>query len=149
MELHFRSAAADDLSALLPLTNEFYHEERLVFDAASVKTALLQLLTDASLGRVWLLEVDGAAIGYLILVNGFIVEFGGRQAFIDEFYIRPAFREQGFGRKALTFAEEVCRDAGIAVIRLEVECANHRLIKLYEEFGFKLHDRFTMTRVLG
>ena len=148
MELHFRSAAVEDLSTVLALGEEFYCEERIAVDPILVRTALLQLLRDASLGRVWLLEVAGAAIGYLIMVNGFIVEFGGHQAFIDELYIRPDFRGHGLGRKTLAFAEETCRQAGITIIRLEVDGANGRLIKLYEEFGFKLHDRCTMTRLL-
>ena len=148
MELHFRSAAFEDLTTLLALGEEFYCEQRIPVDPIVVKTALSQLLRDRSLGRVWLLEVAGAAIGYLIMLNGFIVEFGGHQVFIDELYIRPDFRGHGLGRKTLAFAEEACRQAGITIIRLEVDHANGRLIKFYEEFGFKLHDRSTMTRLL-
>jgi GNAT superfamily N-acetyltransferase len=148
MQLHFRSAAFEDLTTLLVLGEEFYCEQRIRVDPIVVKTALSQLLRDTSLGRVWLLDVAGAPIGYLIMLNGFIVEFGGRQVFIDELYIRPEFRGHGLGRKTLAFAEQACRQAGITIIRLEVDRANRRLIEFYEEFGFKLHGRLTMTRLL-
>jgi len=146
---HFRVATSNDIDVLLLLGEAFYREAGLDFEAVRIRTGLLELLRDSSLGGVWLLEVAGAAIGYLVLVNGFIVEFGGRHLFIDELYINPTSRGQGVGRATLAFAENVCRQAAINLIRLEVDCRKPRLIRFYEELGFTLHDRFTMTRILG
>jgi len=36
------------------------------------------------MGRVWLIQYQGQVIGYVILTLGYSLEYGGRDAFIDE-----------------------------------------------------------------
>ena len=43
------------------------------------------------------------AVGYLVLTLGYSLEYGGRDAFIDEVYIRSSYRGRGIGTAALTF----------------------------------------------
>lgn len=49
------------------------------------------------MGRVWLIQHQSLAIGYVILTLGFSLEYGGRDAFIDEFYIQANYQGQGIG----------------------------------------------------
>jgi ribosomal protein S18 acetylase RimI-like enzyme len=74
------------------------------------------------------------------------LEFGGRDAFIDELYVRPAYRGQGIGTKVLKFADEVCRSAGVQALHLEVERKNVKAQTFYRKVGFQDHDRYLMTR---
>jgi ribosomal protein S18 acetylase RimI-like enzyme len=100
------------------------------------------------LGKLWHIELEGQPIGYLLLTSGFILEFGGRQYILDELYVRPNFRRRGFGTRAIQFAESVCREDGIRVLRLEVDQTSTRTISLYRKVGFRLQHRHTMTRLL-
>jgi len=127
----------------------FYEEERLRFDPLETPAALSQLLKDPALGEVWLLTVKDQPAGYLVLIHSFILEFGGRQVWIDELYLQPTFRGSGAGRRALELVAESCRSRGVRIIRLEVDRTNARALHLYESTGFQLHDRSTMTRVLA
>jgi ribosomal protein S18 acetylase RimI-like enzyme len=142
---HFRLATPADSAGLLPLIEEFYAEESLPFHPDRTAAALGELLADAALGQVWWIECDGGPAGYLLLVHSFILEFGGRQTFLDELYLRPAFRGRGVGRQALGFAAEASRDRGACALRLEVSEHNLRAVALYKRAGFLLHDRRTMT----
>jgi len=147
--MHFRAADSGDLDALVELVKAFYEEEHIAFDRAGTTDALGELFSNPELGEVSFIEVAGVTIGYAIVTFGFILEFGGRQLILDEFYVRPAFRGQGFGREALQRIESVARARGFKVLRLEVTRANQQAIALYEKAGFERHDRFTMTKVLG
>jgi ribosomal protein S18 acetylase RimI-like enzyme len=148
MPLTHRLALPADHEIVLRLMEKFYREERLLFDPLLAPAALAQLLRDSALGEVWLLSVEDQLAGYLVLVHSFILEFGGRQMWIDELYLEPAFRGHGAGRQALRLVEESCRARGVRAIRLEVDRTNPRALHLYQGSGFQLHDRSTMTRII-
>src|SRR3954451_10585684 len=135
MTLSCRRATEADHARVLALMEKFYREEQIHFAPAVIAPALMELLPDHSLGQICLLETERGGAGYLVLVYGFILEFGGRQAFLDELYIEPEFRGQGFGRRALELAEEASRQAGIRILRLEVQRTNERAIRLYQKVG--------------
>lgn len=83
-------AAIADLPILLELVKEF-HALGLPFDEQADSDALKDLLTNESLGQVWLIQQEDQVIGYIILTLGYSLEYRGRDAFIDEFYIQPNY----------------------------------------------------------
>jgi ribosomal protein S18 acetylase RimI-like enzyme len=146
VEAIFTPAAVSDIELLVPLMREFYAFDHIAFDERDARAALLQLLGDARLGRVYLISAGGEAAGYLVLTFGFSLEFKGRDAFVDELFLRAEFRGRGFGKRALAFAEEACRAEGIGALHLEVERANTSAQELYRRAGFKDHDRYLLTK---
>jgi len=146
MEAAAFEAGADDVNELLALMRSFYTEEEYPFDEARTERVLRSMLANPFFGAVWVFRLNGRAIGYLVVTHGYSLEFGGRDAFVDELYMVPEMRGQGFGAQALTIAEEHCRRKGISALHLEVERENPRARALYERNGYKAHDRFLMTR---
>ena len=116
------------------------------FDEGTAREALEEFITDSSLGSIWLIETDGAPIGYVALTLCYSFEYHGRNAYIDELYIDAAYRGQGIGRQTLRFIEEECRRLRVRAIHLEVERANVIGQALYAKFGFDDHDRYLMTK---
>ena len=146
MEATFTPAAPPDADALVPLLREFYAYVHIAFDDREARGALAQLLNDPRLGRIYLIRTGGELVGYLVLTFGFSLEFKGRDAFVDELFLREGFRGRGIGKRALAFAEEECRAAGVRALHLEVERANTGAQGLYRRAGFKAHDRYLMTK---
>ncbi len=97
---------------------EFYELDHLTFDEPAARAALQQVLANDSLGRVWLIQADGNPIGYIALTLGFSLEFHGRDAFIDEIYIRAEYRGRGIGGRAIEFVEDACRSLEVRVLHL-------------------------------
>lgn len=145
----FRPATAFDLPALLELQETFYRSEGYPFFSGVAARAMEQLAGDARAGRLFVIEWRGEVVGYLAVTFGFSLEFGGRDAFVDELYIAPAARGQGLGKQALAVAEEACREAGIGALHLEVEHGNEPALALYTRSGFVEHTRHLMTRRLS
>ena len=146
MEANFRPATARDADALLPMIRALCEQDGTPFDETKVRRALAEILADERYGRVWLVEWDGEPAGYLVLTFGFSLEFGGRDAFIDELYVREGFRGRGLGRRAIERAERACRERGVSALHLEVERANTAAQELYRRSGFRDHDRYLMTK---
>jgi diamine N-acetyltransferase len=147
-DLSFKPAAPDDVEALLPMTRDFYAHEGLAFDEAIARRALLGVIGDDTFGHVFLILLAGDVAGYAVLTFGYSLEFHGRDAFVDELYLRDEYRGRGIGKRALRFLTEVCAAEGVNALHLEVERANTAAQVVYRKFGFEDHDRYLMTKWL-
>jgi ribosomal protein S18 acetylase RimI-like enzyme len=146
MEPRFRPAAAPDVPALLKMMEELYAEDGGNFDRSPASAALGALIGDPALGGVWLLEDAEGACGYVVLTLGYSLEFHGRDAFVDELFVRPRRRGAGLGAAALSLLEEECRRRGVRALHLEVTPDNRPAVDLYTRHGFTLRERRLMTR---
>jgi GNAT superfamily N-acetyltransferase len=126
---------------------QFYAGERYPFDREKARAALEPFLANPALGRVWLFRDGGAAVGYFVLTLGWSLEYGGRDAFVDELFVSPSHRGRGLGRRALEAIGEACRELGVQALHLEVEKENLSAAELYREWGFEDHDRCLMSKV--
>ncbi|MEZ2248651.1 N-acetyltransferase family protein [Microcoleus sp.] len=149
MTINYRVAEISDLTLLLELVKEFHKSEQLAFDETVDRDVLANLLADASLGQVWLIQQEDEAIGYIILTLGYSLEYRGRDAFIDEFYLRQKYRGQGIGTQTLAFAEDTCRVLEVQALHLEVDFENPDAQRLYHRVGYQRHNRFLMTKNLA
>lgn len=146
MTVNYRVAEISDLTLLLELVQEFHKTEKLAFDEKVDRDVLANFLADPSLGQLWLIQQEYEAIGYIILTLGYSLEYRGRDAFIDEFYIRSNYRGQGIGSQTLAFVEDACRVLGVQALHLEVDFENPDAQRLYRRVGYQLHKRFLMTK---
>ena len=131
------------MDALLPLVrayHEFEHFERS--DAQRVSALKPLLAPDSSFGRIWLIEVDGTVAGYIALCFGYSIEFGGRDAFIDEFYLVEELRGRGIGGAVLDFIKREATKLGVIALHLEVAGTNNEAHRLYSRHGFQSRQRY-------
>lgn len=145
--LRLRPAVLDDLAALLPRTLALNSHEGIAIDPAVLSAALERLLRDPGLGGAWLIERNGAAIGYAIVTFGYDLEFGGRDAFLTELWVDPAERDAGAGGAALDLLAPELHSRGVNALHLQVRPDNPAL-RLYQRSGFVASPRITMTRRL-
>lgn len=149
----FRTAEARDVDAIVAMMRGYYEQDGYTFVEEEARAAVLMLINDEHLGRLWV-AVDGdavlggAVIGYLAVALGFSFEYRGREAFVDELLIAETHRGRGLGREALEIAEAYCRDAGVNALHLEVEGHRDDAIELYRRRGFVDYERYLMTKWL-
>ncbi|MEP6262530.1 MAG: GNAT family N-acetyltransferase [Gillisia sp.] len=149
MKIQFLKAEENDVPEILEMMGEFNAIDNYPFDKARTKKNLIDLLGNQNLGRAWIIKKDGQYIGYIILGFGFSFEHNGRDAFIDELYLRPEFRHKGYGKLAMDFILEEVPILGINVIHLEVEQHNKGASILYRKKGFIDNGRILLSRKIG
>lgn len=141
-----RRADAADAALLVGFIRELWLHEGIPFTEARVAGPLQELLRNPQLGRVFVVEVDGEAAGYAVLGFGFSLEYGGRDAFLDELYLAPTQRGRRLGSRVLELLEEAAREAGIHALHLEVGRENAAGRALYARRGFADQDRLLLTK---
>lgn len=141
-----RLATESDADLLLEFMREYYAFDSHAFDLSKARAALLGLLRDPTLGRVWLIAAGEATVGYIVLTLGYSLEFLGRDAFIDEFYVQEAYRGQGIGRRILEQVEKAARALGVRAIHLEAVRRNEAAQQFYRKLGFKDREHYLMTK---
>jgi ribosomal protein S18 acetylase RimI-like enzyme len=149
MDPSFRAARTDDVPVLLGLMRQFYEDTQTVLDPQGAAQALRTLLEDPSLGRALMIEVGKQTAGYAVLTLGFSLEFHGRDAFVDELFVAPAFRKRGLGLAAIRELESVAAELGVLALHLEVGPENERALNLYRRAGFEDRRHHLMTRLLA
>ncbi|MBZ5704614.1 MAG: GNAT family N-acetyltransferase [Acidobacteriia bacterium] len=146
MDPTLRLAAESDADLLLEFMREYYAFDGHHFDLSKARAALLGLLRDPSLGRVWLISTGQEVAGYVVLTLGYSLEFLGRDAFLDEFYLRENHRGQGLGRKVLELVEEAARSLHVRALHLEAVRRNQAAQHFYRKLGFKDREHYLMTK---
>lgn len=135
----FRLAVESDADLLLEFMREYYAFDGHGFDREKARVALTSLLRDETFGRAWLiLDVD-IPVGYIVICFGYSLEWLGRDAFVDEFFLSEAYRGRGWGRATMAFLEDAARADGIHALHLEVVQSNTKALELYRKLGFHEH----------
>ncbi|MBV8614769.1 MAG: GNAT family N-acetyltransferase [Acetobacteraceae bacterium] len=145
MDVRFDPICAADGTVLLEMARAFHAEDGHPLEASS-EAAVLQVAAGETLTRAWIVRRATEAVGYLILTLGYSVEYGGRDGFIDDLYLKPELRGHGIGKRLLDFALEQAAVLGINTLHLEVESGNARAERLYREAGFEETGRRLMRR---
>jgi ribosomal protein S18 acetylase RimI-like enzyme len=148
-EITIRAAAISDIDQLLHMMRGLQQDDpwSVPFCEKDVRESLRELLDNASAGRVFIIRDTEFCIGYLVISFGFSLEYGGKNAWIDELFIRSELRGKGIGSKALEFATQSARDSGAKVLHLAVNRGNPA-IELYRRHGFEDHNRYLLSKWL-
>lgn len=86
-------------------------------------------------GRVWVLELDRAVVGLMVLME----EPGGFE--IRSVAVRPAHQRQGLGERLMLHAELLARQAGRSTLRLYTNAKISELVTYYSKLGYHEENR--------
>jgi len=139
-----RPAAPADAGELSAMMAEDYGEVGYPFDGALSRRCFEQLLAEPHLGRAWVLLHDADIAGYIVLTFCFCLEYGGREAYVDDLFVRRPFRGLGLGRMAMETVIAESRRMDLRMLNLEVEPGNRTARRLYSSTGFERNRRLLM-----
>jgi len=141
----FSLATSADADLLLDFMRDYYAFDGHHYDREAARAALLGLLKNPVFGLVWVVLDSGTPVGYIVLCFGYSLEYLGRDAFIDEFYLLESHRRRGWGRQTLDFVREQARLHHARAIHLEVVRRNTAALEFYRKAGFRDHGHHLMS----
>jgi GNAT superfamily N-acetyltransferase len=130
-----RRIRENEIPLLISLINEMAEFEKLTSEVAVDERILSEQIFIKKRAEVVLAEKDNHVIGYCIYFYNFSSFMGRSGLYIEDIYIKPEYRGQGFGRKAFSYLEETAVSEGCA--RMEWACLNwnQTAIDFYEKNG--------------
>lgn len=140
-------ATNEHFNLILPLVSAYHEFEGLDTTDAARESSVQTLLSNRALGGIWLVYSSGEPAGYIALCVGYSIEFGGHDAFVDEFFIRPEFRGKGLGTEALELIKAEATNIGIKALHLEVAKKNAKAKRLYSRSQFQAREKYVLMSI--
>lgn len=125
-----RNATADDLPAVIALTEAAYAPYTALFGAAPIPVGT-DYAPRIAAGDGWLLDSNTVPAGLLVL------ERHADHVLIFSIAVAPQHQGKGFGIRLLAWAEQQARAADVAEVRLYTNARMERNIALYAACGYR------------
>ena len=127
-----------DRSIFLELTAEFWNTPAV---HAKIPLAYHERTFDLIMKgtpyvSAYLISYNETVVGYGLLSFTYSNEAGGMVVWLEEIYIREAYRGKGLGNEYLRFVSATYRETA-AWLRLEIAPQNDRAKRLYERHGYR------------
>ena len=148
--LVLRMAEAADAELILELVRELAEYERLshavTTDAARLRDALFGARPAA---EVVIAEYEGAPAGFALFFMNFSTFVGRPGIYLEDLFVRPAFRRKGVGKILLARLAELAAERGCGRLEWSVLDWNEPAIRFYRELGAEPMDEWTVFRMSG
>jgi len=150
MSLTLRAAGTADAALIFDLVRELADFERLAHEVDATQEGLAQALFGAN-PRVFaeIAEWHGEPAGFALWFYNFSTFRGRHGIYLEDLFVRPAFRGQGIGRALLQRLAARCVDEGLARLEWWVLDWNEAAIRFYRSLGALPMDEWTVQRVTG
>lgn len=148
-EFKIRIAKEEDTSLILKFIKELADYEKLLSEVVATEEILRESLFKRNMAEVIIGELNGKPIGFALFFHNFSTFLGKPGIYLEDLYVKPAFRGREFGKQMLGYLATLCeeRDCG----RLEWWCLdwNKASIEFYKKLGAESMDEWTTFRVTG
>ena len=136
-----------DKEAVLAMMEVFYASPAVLSNgsAAIFSSDFEACINDNPYLEGYMFDENGQIQGYAMAAKSFSTEFGRPCIWVEDLYIKEAFRGTGIGSQFLEFIGNMYPEA---VLRLEVEEENGRAVKVYEKNGFNVLPYMEMKKLL-
>lgn len=146
-EFKIRFATEHDVTLILSFIRELAAYELMSNQVVATEESLHKWLFTMKKAEVLIGEVAGVAIGFALFFPNFSTFVGKPGLYLEDLYIQPKYRNQGYGKKFFQRLAEIAiqRDYG----RFEWACLdwNEPSIHFYQSLGAKPLNDWTIYRL--
>ena len=140
--------------AQVPLILEFIRGlaeyEKLAHEMVATEESLRRSLfgprPDA---EVVIASVDGQAAGFALYFHNYSTFLGRRGLYLEDLFVKPAFRGRGVGRELLRYLARLAVERGCGRFEWWVLDWNQPAIRFYESLGARAMSDWTIYRLTG
>lgn len=148
MPLTLDAATPADVPILLTLIGELAEFERLAHEVVVTEASLCEaLFGDKPVVETLIARVDGDVAGFALYFHNFSTFLGRPGLYLEDLYVRPAFRGQGVGRGVLVHIARLAVARGCGRMEWSVLNWNRRAIGFYESLGARPVNDWTVYRL--
>lgn len=148
MQATFTAATPADVPLILQMIGELADFEKLSQAAVGTAADLHDgLFGPSPKAEALLARVDGEAVGFALFFSNFSTFLCRPGLYLEDLYIRPAYRAQGIGRAFLQHIARLALARGCGRFEWSVLNWNTSAIKFYESMGAQPVAGWTVYRL--
>jgi GNAT superfamily N-acetyltransferase len=145
-----RQAQENDTSTILQLIRELAEYERLLHQVMATEDGLQRtLFGPRRYAEVLLAEFENQAAGYALFFHNFSTFVGGPGIYLEDLYVRPAFRGQGIGKAFFQHLARLAVERNCDRLDWAVLNWNEQAIRFYQSLGAVPMTDWTAQRISG
>jgi GNAT superfamily N-acetyltransferase len=148
-QLEIRFAKEQDTELILNFIKALADYEHMLDEVVATKELLHHWLFEEKKAEVLIGEVDNIPVGFALFFHNFSTFLGRAGIYLEDLYVLPEYRGNGFGKAFLKRLAEIAVKRGCG--RLEWWCLdwNKPSIDFYLSLGAKPMDEWTVYRITG
>ena len=145
-----RPAKVGDLPEILQLIRDLAVYEKAEHEVlATVEELNATLFGEVPKVFAHVVEVDGKVVGIAIWFLNYSTWLGKHGIYLEDLYVQPEFRGQGFGLALLKELARICVERGYPRFQWWVLDWNSPAIEFYSSHGAVAMDEWTVHRITG
>jgi GNAT superfamily N-acetyltransferase len=149
-ETRIRDATQGDVPLILSFVRELAEYERLAHEVVATEEELRESLFGVRrYAEVLIAEHDGTPAGFALFFHNFSTFLGKPGIYLEDLYVKPAFRGAGVGKKLLVHLANLAKERDCGRLEWWVLDWNEPSIGFYKKIGAVPMDDWTVYRVSG
>ncbi len=147
-----RAATPDDVPAILAMVRELAEYERARHEVRATEAQLRAVLFGphpAVFAHVAEDDETGEAVGFALWFLNFSTWLGRHGLYLEDLYVKPHARGEGYGRALLTRLAQIAVERGYGRVEWSVLDWNEPSIAFYKSLGAVPMDEWTVFRLTG
>jgi GNAT superfamily N-acetyltransferase len=150
MSLTIRPARPGEAGLVLAFVRELADYEKLTHEVAATE-AMIDAALFGDSPRVFcdFAEWDGEPVGFAVWFVDFSTFSGRSGIYLEDLFVRPAYRGKGLGKALLQHLARTCVEKGWSRLQWAVLDWNKPSIEFYKSLGAVMLDGWTGCRVSG
>lgn len=145
-----RSATIDDVPSILGFIIELAEYEKLAHEVVATEDTLRETLFGPTpYAQVIIAELAGVPVGYALFFHNFSTFTGRPGIYLEDLYVQPKHRGQGFGKLLLAYLARKAVDMNCTRVEWSVLDWNQPAIDFYRSIGALPMDGWTVQRLDG
>lgn len=150
MTLSIRPASQSDTAIIFNLIRELAEYERLAHEVDATEADIAKALFDPS-PRVFadIAEWEGEPAGFALWFYNFSTFRGRHGIYLEDLFVRPAFRSKGIGKALLKHLARRCMAEGLTRLEWSVLDWNEPALRVYRSIGAIPMEEWTAQRMTG
>lgn len=145
-----RSATSADVPLILDFIKGLAEYEKLAHEVVATEESLhATLFGERPYAEVVIGEHEGEPVGFALFFHNYSTFLGRPGIYLEDLFVRPAWRGRGFGKALLTFLATLAVERGCGRLEWAVLDWNEPAIRFYESLGAQPMDEWTVYRITG
>jgi GNAT superfamily N-acetyltransferase len=148
--LTIRAAVEADVPLLLQFIRDLAEYEKLAHEVVADENRLRQSLFGSHASAEALLGFAGAEpAAFAVFFHNFSTFLGKPGLYLEDLFVRPAFRRRGYGRAMLAYLAREANRRGCGRFEWAVLDWNRPAIEFYEQLGARVLPDWRVCRLTG